>query len=150
MDCGCSKHEERVPLEHGERFSNNNNAYFAQYRLYPCNPVEMVPYPTENPDVDWTYSGADPGLFLREQQQRLSRKVWRQAAKHCHGKGAENGVDMTVLRTHHKQCAHTRLVCFTNLPQHRFTTAQEFASTIWLRLLRLLLVVCVTRVIDVP
>ena len=45
-------------------------------------------------------------------QQRLSSNAWKQAAQHHHGKGAENGVDMTVLRRHHKQLltrgAHTR------------------------------------------
>ena len=48
-------------------------------------------YPAENPDVDWTYSGGHPGLFLSEMQQRLSHKVWEQAALHYHGLGAENG-----------------------------------------------------------
>ena len=69
-------------------------------------------YPAENPDVDWTYSGGDPGPFLSEMQQRLSHKVWEQAALHHHGLGAENGVDMTILHRHHKQLvargAHVR------------------------------------------
>ena len=60
--------------------------------------------PAENPDVDWTYTGGDPDPFLSEMQQRLSHRVWEQAAFHYHGLGAENGVDMTVLHTpHHKQ-----------------------------------------------
>ena len=45
-------------------------------------------------------------------QQRFSCKVWKQAAQHYHGKGAENGMDMTVLLKHHKQLvgrgAHVR------------------------------------------
>ena len=45
-------------------------------------------------------------------QQRLSHKVWEQAALHYHGLGAENGVIMTVLHKHHKQLvargAHVR------------------------------------------
>ena len=45
-------------------------------------------------------------------QQRLSHKVWEQAALHYHGLGAENGVDMTILHKHHKRLvargAHTR------------------------------------------
>ena len=45
-------------------------------------------------------------------QQRLSRKAWKQAAQHHHGKGAENGVNMTVLLGQHKQLvargAHVR------------------------------------------
>ena len=36
-------------------------------------------------------------------QQRLSHKVWEQAALHYHGLGVENGVNMTVLHKHHKQ-----------------------------------------------
>ena len=60
-------------------------------------------YPAENPDVDRTYSGRDPGPFLSEMQQRLSHKVWEQAALHYHGLGAENGVNMTILHKHYKQ-----------------------------------------------
>ena len=60
-------------------------------------------YPAENPDVDWTYSGGDPGPFLSEMPQRLSHKVWEQAALHFHDLGAENEVNMTVLDEHHKQ-----------------------------------------------
>ena len=36
--------------------------------------------PAENPDVDWTYTGGDPDPFLSEMQQRLSHRVWEQAA----------------------------------------------------------------------
>ena len=85
-------------------------ATFRDLNIIPATPWKW--YLIEDPDVDWTYSGADPGPFLREMQQRLSRKVWKQAAQHNHGEGAENGVDMTVLRKHHKQLvrqhAHTR------------------------------------------
>ena len=83
--------------------------------LYDLNIIPVSPwkwYPAENPDVDWTYSGGDPGPFLSEMQQRLSHKVWEQAALHYHGLGAENGVDMTILHKHHKQLvargAHVR------------------------------------------
>ena len=83
--------------------------------LYDLNIIPVSPwkwYPAENPDVDWTYSGGDPGPFLSEMQQRLSHKVWEQAALHYHGLGAENGVDMTILHKHHKRLvargAHTR------------------------------------------
>ena len=69
--------------------------------IFPASPWKW--YPAENPDVDWTYSGGDPGPFLNEMQQRLSHKVWEQAALHCHGLGAENGVNMTVLHKHHRQ-----------------------------------------------
>ena len=69
--------------------------------IIPASPWKW--YPAENPDVDWTYSGGDPGPFLNEMQQRLSHKVWEQAALHYHGPGAENGVNMTVLHKHHKQ-----------------------------------------------
>ena len=45
-------------------------------------------------------------------QQRLSHKVWEQAALHYHGLGAENGVNMTDLHKHRKQLfergAHVR------------------------------------------
>ena len=55
---------------------------------------------------------ATPAPFLSEMQQRLSHKVWEQAALHYHGLGAENGVDMTILHRHHKQLvargAHVR------------------------------------------
>ena len=72
----------------------------------------------ENPDVDWTYSGGDPGPFLSEMQQRLSHKVWEQAALLYHGLGAENGV------------AHmSELVCCTKLPQHKSVTVQGSVST---------------------
>ena len=68
--------------------------------------------PRRGPDVDWTYAGGDPGPFLSEMQQRLSHKMWRQAALHYYGLGAENGVDMTMLHKHHKRLlargAHTR------------------------------------------
>ena len=51
-------------------------------------------------------------LALCEMQQRLSHKVWEQAALYHHGFGAENGVNMTVLHRHHKQLvargAHVR------------------------------------------
>ena len=69
--------------------------------IIPASPWKW--YPAENPDVDWTYSGGDPGPFLNEMQQRLSHKVWEQAALHYHGLGAENGVNMTALHKHHKQ-----------------------------------------------
>ena len=48
--------------------------------IIPASPWKW--YPAENPDVDWTYSGSDPGPFLSEMQQRLSHKVWEQAALH--------------------------------------------------------------------
>ena len=38
--------------------------------IIPVSPWKW--YPAENPDVDWTYSGGDPGPFLTEMQQRLS------------------------------------------------------------------------------
>ena len=62
--------------------------------IIPASPWKW--YPAENPDVGWTYTGGDPGPFLSEMQQRLSHRVWKQAALHCHGLGAENGVDMTA------------------------------------------------------
>ena len=78
--------------------------------IIPASPWKW--YPAENPDVDWTYSGGDPGPFLSEMQQRLSHKVREQAALHYHGIGAENGVNMTVLHKHHKKLvargAHVR------------------------------------------
>ena len=78
--------------------------------IIPVSPWKW--YPAENPDVDWTYSGGDPGPFLSEMQQRLSHKVWEQVALHYHGLGAENGVDMTILHKHYKQLvargAHVR------------------------------------------
>ena len=77
---------------------------------HPSFSMEMVPL--KNPDVDWTYTGGDLGPFLSEMQQRLSHKVWEQAALHYDGLGAENGLNMTVLHKHHKQlvarCAHVR------------------------------------------
>ena len=78
--------------------------------IIPASPWKW--YPAENPDVDWTYSGGDPGPFLSEMQQRLSHKVWEQASLHYHGLGGENGVSMTVLHKHQKQLvargAHVR------------------------------------------
>ena len=63
-------------------------------------------YPAGNPDVDWIYYGGDPGPFLSEMQQRLSHRIWEQAALHHHGLRAENG------DRHHKQLvargAHVR------------------------------------------
>ena len=92
--------------------------------IIPASPWKW--YPAENPDVDWTYSGGDPGLFLSdEMQQRLSHKVWEQAALHYHGLGAENGVNMTVLHKHHKQLvargAHVRAGML-----HKIDTAQIY------------------------
>ena len=78
--------------------------------IIPASPWKS--FPAENLDVDWTCTGGDPGPFLSEMQQRLSHKVWEQAALHYHGLGAENGVNMTVLHKHHKQLvargAHVR------------------------------------------
>ena len=99
--------------------------------IIPVSPWKW--YPAENPDVGWTYSGGDPGPFLSEMQQRLSRKVWEQAALHYHGFGAEDGVDMTNLHKHHKQLvargAHVRAGMLYKLPQHRSMTVQESVST---------------------
>ena len=83
--------------------------------LYDLNIISVSPwkwYPDEDPNVDWTYSGGDPGPLLSEMQQRLSHKMWRQAALHYYGLGAEKVVDMTVLHKHFRQLtargAHTR------------------------------------------
>ena len=83
--------------------------------LYDLNIIPVSPwkwYPAENPDVDWTYSGGDPGPFVSEMQQRFSHKMWGQAALHYHGLGAEKGVDMTMLHKHYRQLtargAHVR------------------------------------------
>ena len=51
--------------------------------IIPASPWKW--YPAEDSDVGWTHTGADPGPFLSEMQQRLSRKVWKQAAQHYHG-----------------------------------------------------------------
>ena len=69
--------------------------------IIPASPWKW--YIAENQDVDWTNIGGDLGPFLSEMQQRLSHKVWEQAALHHHGLGAENDVDMTILHKHHKQ-----------------------------------------------
>ena len=57
-------------------------------------------------------TGGDTDPILREMQQRLSHRVWEQAALHYHGLGAENGVNMTVMLEHQKQLvargAHVR------------------------------------------
>ena len=91
--------------------------------IIPASPWKW--YPAENPDVDWTCSGGDPGPFPSEMQQRLSHKVWGQAALHNHGLGAENGVNMTVLHKHHKQLvargAHVRAGM-----QNKIATAQIY------------------------
>ena len=65
--------------------------------IIPASPWKW--YPAENPDVEWTYSGGDTGPFINEMQQRLSHKVWEQAALHYHGLGAENGVNMGSTQT---------------------------------------------------
>ena len=91
--------------------------------IIPASPWKW--YPAENPDFDWTYSGGDPGLFLTEMQQRLSHKVWEQAALHYHGLDAENGANMTVVHKHHKQLvargAHVRAGML-----YKIATAQIF------------------------
>ena len=90
--------------------------------------VEMVP--AENPDVDWTYSGGDPGPFLTEMHQRLSHKVWEHAALHHHGLLAENGVDMTILHRHHKQLlargAHVRAGMLCKIATTQYMMVQGF------------------------
>ena len=54
------------------------------FSIIPASPWKW--YPAENPDVGWICSGGDPGPFLSEMQQRLSHKVWEQAALHGSGK----------------------------------------------------------------
>ena len=68
-------------------------------------------YLAEDPDVDWTYAGGDPGPFFSERQQRLSHRVWKQAAHHYNGLGAGNGVNMTVPLGHHKTVGRTVCTC---------------------------------------
>ena len=91
--------------------------------IIPASPWKW--YIAENPDVDWTNTGGDPGPFLSEMQQRLSHKVWEQAALHNHGLGAENGVNMSVLHKHHKQLvargAHVRAGML-----YKIATAQNY------------------------
>ena len=87
-------------------------------------------YPAENPDVDWTCSGGDPGPFLSEMQQRLFHKVWEQPSLHHHGLGAENGVNMTVLHRHHRQWVARGANVKAGSPQHKSSMVQGFASTI--------------------
>ena len=113
MDVGCYKHES-LPMEHGKRFHDCHNRHPTRYQRYPAADL----------DVNWTFSGADAGPFLREMQHRLSHKVWIQAAQPYCGKRAEDGVDVTVLRKHHKQRHTPGPVSFTNSPQHKFTVAQ--------------------------
>ena len=63
------------------------------------------------PATPWKWYPADPGPFLREMQQRLSRKAWRQPAHHHHGKGTEKrcGHDGSAQKPQtvgHTRCTH--------------------------------------------
>ena len=57
--------------------------------IIPVSPWKW--YPAENPDVDWTYSGGDPGPFLSEMQQTFPQDLgtggfalsWSRCKKWC-------------------------------------------------------------------
>ena len=106
-------------------------------------------YPTEDLDVDWTYTGADPRPFLREMQQKLSCIVWKQAAQHYNGKrfGKRGGHDVsaqTPQTVGETRSSHQSLYAFASLPPHQFTTPKSFANTTLLKQPRLS-VYCVVR-----
>ena len=85
--------------------------------IIPATPWKW--YPAEDQDVDWTYTGAVPWLSTGPAQVQTQARSFVSPAKSGNRRHStitarvrKNGVDMTILRRHHKQLAsrgaHTR------------------------------------------
>jgi hypothetical protein len=67
-------------------------------------PIQPLEWEDRGGDL-WAFSPADPGLRTQLRHhllQDLRGFIWQKAAKHLHGGGLENGLDLTTVKKHYR------------------------------------------------